>query len=203
MRLYSYNVSWWVQSLLCYMLLIIISRLSLASNAVPEYVVQTIVITAAIFASSINPFQELHNDFNSGHLQQFMMLGVWRIIPGGVYIIVKLIVMNLSFVVMQPVTCMLLSIPSDRCGALLMAILTAVSYNIIITFLISCLNVGKENNLLLSILSLPLAIPGMLLAIMGMEQPSYHHLALAVILALLPLTIWMAEKILLAALSER
>lgn len=202
MRLYSYNAGWWVQSILCYLLLIIIVRLSLGHEVMPSYLIQAVVITAAIFASSINPFQELHHDFNSGHLQQFMMLGVWRIIPGSVYLAVKLIIINLCFVIVQPITFLLLSVPRENYFPLFSATIMAVSYNLIITFLISCLNVGKQNNLLLMLLSLPLVIPGVLLSIMGIGQPSCWWLSLSVIAALLPLVVWMGEKVLLAVLSD-
>lgn len=201
-RLYNHNVSWWLQALVCYLLLVIINHLCLGPTIPSRYVSHGILIASAVIASSISPFQELHHDYKNGQLQQFMMLGIWNIIPGSVYLGIRLIVVNTSFALILPLSLLLLSIPYTDYMAMLRATVIVISYNLIITFLVCCLSISKPNNLLLAALSIPLTVPGIVLAVLGIEQPYYHALALAFIMALLPLTSWMGEKILLATLID-
>lgn len=202
LRLHTKNFSWLLKHTLCYLLLIIISHIGFGFDKMPNNILYSIVITSAIFSSCINPFQELNNDFNSGHLQQFMLLGIWRIIPSCSYLSTRLSLSNLSFIAVQPIAFMLLNVESTQFAGLLFASIITISYNLIITFIITCLMLGNPNNLLLTLLSLPLSIPGIIFASLGINHTSYHWLGLSALLVMAPISVWLGEKIMISALSE-
>lgn len=202
LKLYLTNPNWLVNHLLCYLLFLIISHLVLSNIAHSIKLGTSLILLITTFITSISPFHELDNDFKSGHLQQFMILGVWKIIPTSFYLISRIIVINISFIALQPLALLILGIPIKMLIPLIIATTITISYNTLISYIISCLSLNNNSTLLLPILSLPLSIPGVLLAELSLEHTQYNYIAFSIIMALIPINILLGEKIISASLSN-
>lgn len=196
------NLGWLLQYIISYLLLIIISRISLPSEGAPMEIYHSYIIVCAVFSSTINSFQELYNDFQTGHIHQFMISTLSGLSITATYIFFRLIANNLILITVQPIVMIILGMPIEKMISTSVASLLAVTYTTIISFVVSSLNAINQNNYLILILTLPLTTPGIILSIAGIDQSSYHILLIVIILSALPLSIFICERIITESISE-
>ena len=128
------NSGWLLQYIICYLLLIITSRISLPSEGVSVEIYHSYIILCAVFSSTINSFQELHNDFQTGHIQQFMISPLSGTSITATYVFFRVIANNLILITVQPIVMIILGMPIEKMTSISIASLLAVTYTTIISF---------------------------------------------------------------------
>lgn len=160
-------------------------------------ILNTLIVLSLLLASNTL----LHDDLKTLHLEQFIMTGVMLEVVLVAKWLAQFLILAILFAIVLPILTYMLSCDSLLSAPtfIVMALLIANTNAILILCNAICL--GCAQTMMMAVLSMPLLIPSIILAIISVEDHSYIWLMFALFLCSFPISMISASFTIKSAIN--